>query len=189
MTAKVAIKAGLGLALVLYPAFVYFSIEKISISVLLAVIVAILAIRFWLSEDKFNHKAALLQLIAGVVCLVLSLYLEGTIGARVYPVIVNIIFLYLFTSSLFAKQSAIERLARIQEPNLSEQGVAYTRQVTKIWCLFFVINGSIATYTVFFTSMATWALYNGLISYLLMGALFIGEWFFRRLFVKEQIDA
>lgn len=186
MTAKVALKAGLGVALVLYPVFVYFSIEKISVSVLLALIVGILLIRFTLSEDKYHDKAALLQLMAGVICLALSFFLEGTIGARIYPVIVNLIFLYLFASSLYAKQSAIERLARLQDPNLSEQGVAYTRQVTKIWCLFFVVNGSIATYTVFYTSIASWALYNGFISYLLMGALFIGEWVFRQLFVKEQ---
>lgn len=188
MTAKVAVKVGLGVALVLYPAFVYFSIEKISVSVLLACIVAVLAVRFWLSEDKFNHRAALLQLIAGVLCLLLSFYLEGTIGARIYPVIMNLIFLYLFTSSLFAEQSAIERLARLQDPNLSAQGVLYTRKVTIVWCLFFVVNGLIATYTVFYASMATWALYNGFISYLLMGALLAGEWGYRRLFIKEQAN-
>ncbi len=53
-----------------------------------------------------------------------------------YPVIVNILMLGLFSSSLWQQQSLIERLARIQEPDLPASGVSYTRNVTKIWCVF-----------------------------------------------------
>ena len=58
--------------------------------------------------------------------------------------------------------------------------MAYTRKVTQVWCGFFVLNGGLALGTALWASDATWALYNGLIAYGLMGVLFAGEWVVRR---------
>ncbi|MDR1162552.1 MAG: hypothetical protein LBM17_01755 [Candidatus Accumulibacter sp.] len=99
---------------------------------------------------------------------------------RLYPVVVNLGSLALFAFSLVVPPSIVERIARLSEPDLSEAGVVYTRRVTCLWCVFFVFNASMAAYTVFYTSREFWALYNGLIAYLLMGALFAGEWCCRR---------
>jgi uncharacterized membrane protein len=74
----------------------------------------------------------------------------------------------------------IERFARLSEPELSPAGVRYTRHVTQVWCAFFVVNGAIAAYTAAFASREAWALYNGLIAYVLMGVLFGGERLVRR---------
>src|SRR3546814_9842236 len=74
----------------------------------------------------------------------------------------------LFFLSLLQPPSMIERFARIVEPNLPETGVWYTRQVTKIWCAFFVLNGAAALYTSTVASMEIWTLYNGSIAYALM---------------------
>jgi uncharacterized membrane protein len=57
--------------------------------------------------------------------------------------------------------------------------IAYTRKVTVVWCGFFVVTGTLALATALWSSDKTWALYNGLIAYLLMGALFAGEWLVR----------
>ena len=57
--------------------------------------------------------------------------------------------------------------------------IAYTRRVTQIWCVFFVINGSIALGTALWASEAIWSLYTGVIAYVLMGILFVGEFLFR----------
>jgi len=93
--------------------------------------------------------------------------------------------LILFASSLNQSQTIIERLARLQEPELPESGVRYTRKVTKVWCGFFVLNGLIALYTCF-QPLELWTLYNGLISYLLAGSLFAGEWIVRQFVRKDQ---
>lgn len=45
---------------------------------------------------------------------------------------------------------------------------------------FFGINAVIALITVFFAPMEIWVLYNGLISYLLMGILLIAEFILRK---------
>jgi len=58
--------------------------------------------------------------------------------------------------------------------------VRYTRKVTVVWCVFFVLNGGAAAYTATSSSDATWALYNGLIAYVLMGCLMGTEWCVRQ---------
>ncbi|HFC3024557.1 TPA: hypothetical protein ACFIR0_000119 [Neisseria gonorrhoeae] len=47
-----------------------------------------------------------------------------------YPVLVNLMMLAVFGSSLFAGQTVIEKLARLQQPDLPEKAVRYTRRVT-----------------------------------------------------------
>lgn len=99
---------------------------------------------------------------------------------KLYPALVNAVLLAVFAASLIHPPSAIERLARLREPDLPPAAVAYTRKVTWVWCGFFVLNGSLALATALWADAATWALYNGLIAYGLIGALFAGEWLVRR---------
>lgn len=49
-----------------------------------------------------------------------------------------------------------------------------------MWCVFFVFNGALAVATALWTSDRVWALYNGLIAYVLIGTLFSVEWLVRR---------
>ena len=99
---------------------------------------------------------------------------------RYYPLLVNAALLLLFAGSLWRGMPVVERLARLQDPTLPAEGVRYTRRVTQVWCVFFIINGSIAAYTALFSSFSHWAWYNGGVAYLLMGLLFAGEWLVRR---------
>lgn len=108
-----------------------------------------------------------------------ALLLRSSASMLYYPVLVSAMGLLAFASSLFQPQTLIERLARRVEPNLPPEGVRYTRRVTLAWCAFFVINGGIALWTTT-RPMSVWTLYNGLISYLAMGAMFGGEWLIRR---------
>ncbi len=99
---------------------------------------------------------------------------------RLWPVGMNLALLLVFGASLRWPPPMIERFARLLHPDLPPEGVRYTRRVTQVWCAFFVLNASIAAYTAFATSRETWLFYNGLIAYLLVGALFCAEWLVRR---------
>ncbi|OOF65651.1 hypothetical protein [Rodentibacter sp. Ppn85] len=103
-----------------------------------------------------------------------------------YPIIINGLMLVIFGISLWQKQTIIERFARMQTPNLSEKGVRYTRKVTLIWCGFFIFNIAISGITIYFNLLDYWALYNGFISYLLMGILMAGEWIVRQYMKKHH---
>jgi uncharacterized membrane protein len=74
----------------------------------------------------------------------------------------------------------VERLARLTTPDLPPRGVRYTRRVTQVWCLFFIVNAALTTLTILHGDLALWSLYNGLISYVLIGVLMGGEWLVRR---------
>jgi uncharacterized membrane protein len=93
---------------------------------------------------------------------------------------VSAVLLAVFASSLLRPPTIIERIARLSEPELPPQGVAYTRRVTQVWCGFFVANGAVALATVLWGSEELWLLYNGLLAYVFMGALFAAEWLLRQ---------
>ena len=101
------------------------------------------------------------------------------IGLLLAPVLVNAGLLATFGLSLWSDQPMVERFARLQVPDLSQAEVAYTRSVTKVWCVFFVINGSIALVLALENDIEAWALFTGLISYLLIGMLFAVEYVYR----------
>jgi uncharacterized membrane protein len=104
---------------------------------------------------------------------------------RLYPAAVNFGLLALFCLSLIFPPSMIERFARLGEPDLPRAAMRYTRRVTQVWCLFFAGNGAAALYTALYAGRDAWALYNGFVAYLLMGALFGGEWLVRRHFAQR----
>jgi uncharacterized membrane protein len=123
-----------------------------------------------------------LKFLPGALIALLGLaavFWRDSLSLQFYPVLVNLMFLLLFALSLTQEQSLIERLARRLEPELPASGVRYTRKVTVAWCLFFVVNGAISLWSIG-AGEKIWALYNGLIAYLLMGLMFVGEWLIRR---------
>lgn len=110
---------------------------------------------------------------------VAALATRSALPLQYYPVLVNAVLFAVFAASLTQSQSAIEKLARLRQPDLPVEAVAYTRKVTIVWCGFFVLNGAIALWTTT-QGERVWALYNGAIAYALIGALFAGEWLVRR---------
>jgi uncharacterized membrane protein len=120
-----------------------------------------------------------------VAALAVLLSLAGGMTAdwlplKLYPVAVNCALLAVFCLSLYRGPPVIERLARISEPQLTPAGVAYTRRVTQVWAAFFALNGGISLVTALWASDVVWTLYNGAIAYVLIGALFAGEYLVRR---------
>ena len=104
---------------------------------------------------------------------------DSIVALQLYPVVMSVGFLLLFLYSLAVPPSMVEKIARLNDSDLPDAGVRYTRNVTMVWSVFFLLNGAIAAFTVWMGDRALWALYNGLIAYLLMGALMIAEYWVR----------
>lgn len=115
-----------------------------------------------------------------ILCGGLSLLLKDHAWLKMYPVLMSVGACFIFASTLIKPPSMIERFARLAEPNLPESGVIWTRKVTIVWCVFFVINALIALWSVLFAPMKIWVIYNGFISYVLMGILLLGEFILRK---------
>ncbi len=124
-----------------------------------------------------------LVLVAGAVALV-ALY-DRELSVRLYPALMSAAMLLTFAQTIWRPPSMIERFARLANPSLDEAGVRYARNVTLIWCAFFVLNCAIGIWTALYADWAMWALYNGLIAYIGIGVLFFGEFLVRPLFRKD----
>ena len=72
-------------------------------------------------------------------------------------------------------------LSKLLQTELSPAEVRYCRSVTWLWVLFFALNGSIAAFLALRGPISLWAAYTGVISYVLIGAVFALEFLVRRL--------
>jgi uncharacterized membrane protein len=167
----------IGLLTLLYPFVVYFGTQYLEPWKIAGILVILMSIRL-IASVAVKHWSSPLFLI-GILYFSFAIWSDQLFTLRFYPVIANAAVLLLFSWSLYSPPSLIERIARIQHPNLPPEGVVYTRRVTQIWCLFFIINGSIALATALWGSFEIWSLYNGFIAYVLMGILFAGEYIVR----------
>lgn len=122
--------------------------------------------------------------INAILLLTFSAFANSALLLKLYPVVISFSFFSVFIYSLIKPPSVITLIASTKN-KLTENSVVYTRKVTMVWCGFFIINGSIALWTVF-QSDEYWTIYNGIISYVLVGILFVCEWLVRRNFKKND---
>lgn len=165
-----------------WPFLVWFCVTQPGHRWLLPLLALVFFLRFATlrSEKNVFKGAGLLLATTGAALSLASLWLSDGQWLMWYPVAVNAVMLLLFGGSLYSGMPLVERLARLREPELPEQAIAYTRRVTQIWCLFFIFNGGVAGLTCLAGNIHWWTVWNGMISYFLMGLLMGGEWMVRQ---------
>ena len=104
--------------------------------------------------------------------------LRGGAWLRAYPAVVTGCFLAAFAFSLCGTP-LVERFARGMGEELDSRGVAYCRKATVAWTIFLAVHFAVTALTVF-ASPGVWAIYNGCVAYVLIGAMFLGEYVVRR---------
>lgn len=193
------------LLIISYPFVIFFGLHHFSLSSVALLVIFMGLLRFFFlffvtdtPRQPTDHKnvssfslkyrhhlnTTTIMLVVSLILATCSLLFQSLNWMLFYPAIVNLILLLSFSYSLFNPPSIIERFARIQNPDLPKEAIAYTRKITKIWCLFFIINGLIALLTT--VNIEYWTLYNGFISYLLIGLLLSAEYVYRKIKIKES---
>jgi uncharacterized membrane protein len=125
-------------------------------------------------------RSALLLPLSTVALLGLAAAMNDGRLMLAYPVLVNAALLLQFGISLWGARPLVETFARMRVTDLSLAEQRYCRSVTVVWCAFFVANGATAALLAIFAPRAWWAVYTGVISYLLVGLLFAGEYAVRK---------
>lgn len=138
----------------------------------IAVVLAAAAI---LQASFKKTTMTLLTALAALVLAAAAVYAQSFVPVKFYPVVMNAAWLAFFVGSL-AQTPMAERFARLRHPDLPGYAVRYCRKVTIAWCFFFLVNGGIAADSALNRSADWWALYNGLISYGLIGLMFAIEY-------------
>ena len=163
-------------ASVVYPLLVWLALGHVGPRWVALGLAALALARAAFARERFWLAVALV--VASLAAA--SAWFDGWTPLKLYPVVVNLALLATFAASLRRGQSFIERLARLREPSLPPAAVAYTRRVTKVWCVFFAVNAAVSAATALWADVATWVLYNGVVAYVAMGVLMGGEWLVRR---------
>ncbi len=179
-----------------YPVVVYFALQVVSPRALALGILALLALRLAVVGPR--RLVAYARLAAPLAAAVVA----PSVAALVWndprilllsPAIANLALLLAFALSFSARETLVETLALAQVGTLSSEEHAYCRRVTAVWCAFFLVNAAVTAWLALDGTRESWALYTGLIAYLLMGLLFATEfvyrhWRFRR-YVGLPTDA
>jgi uncharacterized membrane protein len=183
---------------------------RIAMGVLQTVFILAYPFIVYLAYRRFETRAAG-GVLLGLVCLSLALQIRGPaadlwrlvrehlallvlIGIAILtgerfvlqllPMAVSLFLLATFGWSLRAGPPLVERFARLVDPDLPDFCVPYCRKVTIFWCVFLAANALCAGLLAWLGSFETWALYTGLVAYLLLGAAFAGEWVLRKLWFR-----
>ncbi len=112
------------------------------------------------------------------ICVVLLFHFSKIYALKFYPVVVNSFIFCVFFSSLFCKETIIQKVAKKMDGDLTDFSRNYTRKLTYVWCVFLFVNLSISIATVFL-SERIWELYNACISYVALGVMFGVEYIVR----------
>lgn len=105
---------------------------------------------------------------------VLALYLP--------PFIIQAGLLWLFAGSLReGREPLITRIARVVFQQQDEETIRYTRNVTRLWSLFFAALLIETLLLTLFAPLEVWSLFANIINYLLIVLLFSAEFIYRRL--------
>lgn len=172
-----ALDIALPLVGVLYPFLVYYGMSRIAPSVFALALGAawlLRAPRLWREPGgRWMLGAAL------AYCALLAVSGESLL-LRWYPTLISLLLLAAFGLSLKFGPPLVERIARAREPDLPAAAIPYTRKVTWAWVGFFVWNAAASAALTLWAPLAWWTLYNGLLAYFIMGALFAGEWLLRQ---------
>ncbi len=169
----------------LYPLLVFSTVQYLPPWQIAMLLLAVLLLRLVLIPQFKKNGNQLVQFLA-IAFSLLALWNNDLITLRFYPVLINFALFLVFLRSLYFPPPVIERLARLQHPYLPPKGVIYTRKVTKVWTVFFILNASVALFTAVCASLAWWSLYNGLIAYLLM-ALLMGIEYLVRVRTQDHV--
>ncbi len=193
----------LGLSVVAYPVLVYGVLQKANVRLasfvlLLAVLPLVGSV---IAQRRANHHQAVPRgnesssrpgkrmtrpsaaaWAAAVVVALITVAgsLESMRALLFVPVAVNASFLVGFGHTLLSGPPLIERLARLQHPDLTTAEARWCRHWTVAWCCFFALNIGVAAMLASTGRLAWWTIYNGLISYVLMGLLFSAEYVLRK---------
>ena len=184
---KILLKVFNTILIIIYPFIIYYCVLNNLYTASVSILLFILALKL-ITGGKRNINNNLLLFLIGCSLCILFILSKNFIFLKLYPILVNILLLFTFGSTLFyGNRSLIEIIASLKTPK-EEQDLFfknYCRHITIVWCIFFIFNGAIAAITAIWCSDKIWAFYTGFVSYFLTAPMFLAEYVYRNI-VKSR---
>lgn len=166
-----------------YPLLVFYGLSRYGpravASILLLGLVPLVVARLARSNRANLRRIGFVPVL--VLGLVATSAVLGQAGLMLMvPVVINAVLAASFGATLWTPTPMIERFARLEHPDLTDEEVAWCRLWTQIWTSFFVISAVIVAALVVLGFLTWWMYYCGLIAYVVMGMLFATEYIIRK---------
>jgi uncharacterized membrane protein len=171
--------AALAIVTVAYPLLFYLGHDHVAPVFFVALALGLAGLRLT-SFRPATIRLWRAPLAIGALGFVALAVMDGSLAAKAYPVLISLGFAAAFGWSLLSPPSLVERIARIRHPDLPPRGQVYCRNVTLVWFVWLVFNALVSAALAVWGDVSAWALWTGLLSYLVMGLLFLGEIAMRR---------
>lgn len=125
-------------------------------------------------------KTKLYKIMVSIGLLLGCFYLQ-TITAKVLPVLIQLMLMIYFGRTLLKGKgpSFIESFVLLEFPQSPPSMRVYFRQLTILWTGFFAFNAAMCVALAVWGNDKWWALFNGVIIYLMIGVLVTGEYVYR----------
>lgn len=175
-----------GIALLLYPYLVYKGVQDGSAWFAPAVIAGI----YFYQAIKAQQAWLRVQKLAIVLLLLLGAIFYQDILAKLLPIMIQLSLMLFFAKTLLHGKgpSLVERFARLDFPGVPMPPVMvnYCRQVTIIWTGFFAFNIITCIVLALFAPVEWWAIFTGVLIFVLSIVLMIAEYFWRHFYFRRQ---
>jgi uncharacterized membrane protein len=166
-------------ASLLYPAIVYVGRTIVPPPAFVTVALVIIGLRLLTLRSPLERTWRV-PLVAAATTIAALAVLDTPLAVKGYPAAISLAAAAVFGATLLRPPSMIERFARLREPELPPAAHSYCRKVTIVWTIWLGANTVISAVLAILGNDAAWALWTGLIAYVIMGALFAGEIAVRR---------
>ena len=170
------------LAAVFYPFIIYGLLKSFSVRHSGAILLALLIIIY--GRKLAAHRKLWVYIgiqFGGVAILTGTASIcNSRLSLMLVPVFISAYLLVNFGITLISPPSMIARYADALGAELSSEEHRYCKTVTIIWVVFFVANGTVTGVLAMEDMFQYWTLYTGLLSYMIIGTLFGGEFLIRR---------
>jgi uncharacterized membrane protein len=172
------------MSIALYPVIVYFGLQILPPSFFGIALLVLLGLRFGVLLPE--ERPVLIPVLGTFVVYAVTASVLGSQRMLLfYPVLVSATLCAVFLNSLRHEEPLLLRLLKARGVPLSKYAPRYLYRLTIAWAVFFVVNGSIATWTTT-QSLETWTLYNGFLSYCFVAAFAGFEFLFRRWYKRRM---
>lgn len=103
------------------------------------------------------------------------------------PILIPLTLAYIFGKTLLGNQQAFITVMaqKIRSTPLIEREIKYTRIITYLWVIFFIVISVEALYLAFFSDITTWSYVTNFLNYILIAAMFVVEYVVRRIVLSE----
>lgn len=187
---KIMVRLLLGIIVVAYPFVVYFGLLHFQFWQVAVFVIVIAMLRLLVVKNQASNylKIGFFGAVLLLFFAAMALLFKQQFWFKFYPIAISLAMLYFFASSLWTDKNMVQRFAEIREKNITIEKQLYMRKLTQVWCGFFIFNAMVSSYTMLFSSDKHWMLYNGLVSYILMGVLGLSELIYRHVVVLRRLS-